>query len=125
MLYNPEERYKNRKYLDFNCSLKLLKIRGSLSLIISQPDIYIKDKISEELFDTLNKFAEIRKLDRAIFLRNFDLFPDVKNLLNLELKYGDGLKYEDLHGAPKRNRKRIKKSIGIINGSQNLSETRT
>jgi hypothetical protein len=61
------------------------------------------------MYDTIVKFAEIRKLDRLSIVRDFDLFPDTKNLLNFERKYGDSITYEDINGVKKRRRKRAKK----------------
>jgi hypothetical protein len=60
------------------------------------------------MYDTLQKFAEMRKLDRISLVRDFNLFPEVKNLLTLERKYGDSLLFEDLNGFKKRNKKRAK-----------------
>lgn len=45
-------------------------------------------------------------MDRALYLRNFDLFPDVVSLLTFERKYGDSISHEDIHGFKKRNTKR-------------------
>ena len=50
------------------------------------------------MYDTLQKFAEIRKLDRVSLVRDFNLFPITVNLLTLERKYGDSLSEEDLSG---------------------------
>ena len=58
------------------------------------------------MFDVIMKFGVIRKMDRALYLRNFDLIPDVTSLLTFERKYGDGITYEDIHGFKKRNTKR-------------------
>ena len=46
----------------------------------------------------LTKFAEMRKLDRATLLKDFDLFPSTKDLLTFERKYGDAITYEDMNG---------------------------
>jgi len=51
-----------------------------------------------DMYDTLQKFAEIRKLDRASLVRDFNLYPSVENLLALERKYGDSLSLFDLTG---------------------------
>lgn len=64
----------------------------------------------EEMYDVLSKFAEIRKLDRANLLKDFDLFPDPQNLLTFERKYGDAINYEDINGAPKRLKKKRKRT---------------
>ena len=65
MLYNPHIRYKNRIYQDFNGIMKRIKLRDPLTKIMGNPDIYLRSKVSQEMYDTLQKFAEIRKLERA------------------------------------------------------------
>ena len=60
------------------------------------------------MYQTLLKFAEMRKLDRASLVRDFDLFPQLKDLLTLERKYGDSLNFQDLNGFQK---KKPRKSI--------------
>lgn len=74
---------------------------------MGSPDVYLRSKVPEDIYDTLQKFAEMRKLDRMTLVRDFNLFPIPENLLNLERKYGDSLSYEDLYGkAQKPKRKR-------------------
>ena len=53
MLYNPLVRYKNRMYLDFNVSLKKIKLRDTLTKIMGLPDVYLRSKVPEDMFDTL------------------------------------------------------------------------
>jgi hypothetical protein len=91
-------RFKSRMYLDFNVALKKIRLRDVLTKIMGSPDIYLRSKVPEDMYDTLQKFAEIRKLDRASLVRDFNLFPITENLLTLERKYGDSLSYEDLNG---------------------------
>ena len=98
MLYNPQVRFKSRMYLDFNVSIKKIRLRDSLTKIMGAPDVYLRSKVPEDMYDTLQKFAEIRKLDRASLVRDFNLFPNTENLLTLERKYGDSLNHEDLYG---------------------------
>ena len=106
MIYNPDVRFKNRIYQDFNCAIKKIKLRDSLSDIMSVPDIYLRSKVPEDMYDTLQKFAEIRKLDRSNLVRDFNLYPCAENLLTLERKYGDSLSLYDLTGQkPKKMRK--------------------
>ena len=107
MLYNPQIRFKNRKYADFNCSFKFIKLRDSLSSTIGAPDIYLRDKVAEDVYSTLITFGEIRKLDRANLVTNFNLFPEVSNILVMERKYGDAVLYEDINGIKKKRRKRV------------------
>ena len=110
MLYNPDIKYKSRAYMDFNFSLKLIKLRDSLSVTMGAPDIYMRDKVQLELYETLVKFAELRKLDRANLVRDFNLFPNISNLNQMERKYGDAINYEDINGAKKRKKKRTRRN---------------
>jgi hypothetical protein len=70
------------------------------------PDVYLRSKVPEDMYDILQKFAEIRKLTRLSFVRDFNLFPETETLLTLERKYGDSLNYEDLHGKPGEKKKK-------------------
>ncbi len=106
LLYNPEVRFKNRLYLDFNVMIKKIKLRDTLTKIMGSPDVYLRSKVPEDIYDTLQKFAEIRKLDRMTLVRDFNLFPMTERLLNLERKYGDSLSHEDLYGVPQKPKKR-------------------
>jgi hypothetical protein len=69
-----------------------------LTQIIAASDIYLRSKVPEDMYDTLQKFAEIRKLDRANLVRDFNLYPCAENLLTLERKYCDSLTKFDLTG---------------------------
>jgi len=98
MLYNPNVRYKHRMYLDFSVTMKRIKLRDTLTSIMASSDIYLRSKVPAEMFDTMQKLAEIRKLERATLVRDFNLFPLTVHLLTLERKYGDSLSFEDING---------------------------
>ncbi len=98
MIYNPEIKFKNRLYQPFDCAIKKIKLRDTLTQTMAASDIYLRSKVPEDMYDTLQKFAEIRKLDRANLIRDFNLYPSAENLLTLERKYGDSLTQYDLTG---------------------------
>lgn len=98
MLYNPNVRFKNRLYTDFNVSIKKIRLRDTLSKISEKPDIYLRNKVPQEMYHTLNQLAEMRKLDRMALVHDFNLFPETVNITTLERKYGDSLSFEDLNG---------------------------
>jgi hypothetical protein len=75
LLYNPQIRFKHRIYLDFNASIKRIKLRDTLTKIMSSPDVFLRSKVPEEIYDTLQKLAEMRKFDRIKFLKDYNLFP--------------------------------------------------
>lgn len=99
-------RFKNRLYLDFNVTVKKIKLRDTITKIMGSPDVYLRSKVPEDIYDTLQKFAEIRKLDRMHLVRNFNLFPVTERLLNLERKYGDAISHEDLYGVPQKPKRK-------------------
>lgn len=106
LLYNPDVRFKNRLYLDFNVAIKKIRLRDTLTKIMGSPDVYLRSKVPEDIYDTLQKFAELRKLDRMSLVRDFNLFPETDRLLNLERKYGDSLSHDDLYGVPQKPKRR-------------------
>jgi hypothetical protein len=53
MLYNPLVRYKHRMYMDFNCALKIIRLRDTLTTIIGRPDLYMRSKVPEDMYETL------------------------------------------------------------------------
>lgn len=53
MLYNPEVHFKNRLYLDFNVQIKKIKLRDPLTKIMGAPDVYIRAKVPEDIYDTM------------------------------------------------------------------------
>lgn len=50
LLYNPNIRFKNRIYLDFNATIKKIKLRDQLRATMGSPDIYLRSKVPEEMF---------------------------------------------------------------------------
>jgi len=107
-LYNPEIRFKNRQYIDFNVTIKKIKLRSTLTEIMASPNIYLRNKVPQEIYDTLQKMAEMRRFDRIKYLRDYDLFPSPDRLLSLERKYGDSISYVDIHGVPENHLKKLK-----------------
>jgi len=53
LLYNPDVRFKNRMYLDFNVAIKKIKLREALTKIMGAPDVYLRSKVPEDMFDIL------------------------------------------------------------------------
>ena len=126
MLYNPEVRFKDRLYMDFQVALKKIKLRDPLTKIMGSPDIYLRSKVPEDMYDTLQKFAEMRKLDRATIVRDLNLFPCTTNILTLERKYGDSLNFEDLNGfKKKRRKKRTENSAGRSGSGSDASPSKS
>jgi len=80
-------------------------------------DIYLRSKVPEDMYDTLQRFAEIRKLDRASLIRDFNLYPSAENLLTLERKYGDSLTVYDLTGQKPKKKKKVKAEGSFVDAT--------
>jgi len=46
MLYNPTVRFKNRFYMDFNVTIKHIRLRDPLTKLMKSADIYLRSKVS-------------------------------------------------------------------------------
>ena len=108
MLYNPDILFTSRAYQEFNCAIKKIKLRDTLSKLIAEPDIYLRSKVPEDMYKTLQQFSEIRKMDRQNLVRDFNLYPTAEKLLILERKYGDSISLFDLNGQKPKRRKTLK-----------------
>ena len=116
-------RFKNRLYLEFNVQFKKIKLRDTVTKIMGSPDVYLRAKVPEDIYDTLQKFAEMRKLERMSLVRDFNLFPEPERLLNLERKYGDSLSHEDLYGVPQKPKKKRMEEAHVGFGEEMPSST--
>lgn len=122
LLYNPEIKFKNRLYWDFNASVKRIKLRDTLTLIMSSPNVFLRSKVPEEIYDTLQKLAEMRKFDRIKYLKDYDLFPTCDRLLSLERKYGDSLSHKDLYGIPQKSKRKKKQETNGMESTLMLTQ---
>lgn len=50
MLFNPNVRFKNRIYLEFNVAIKKIKLRDPLKITMALPDVYLRSKVPEEVY---------------------------------------------------------------------------
>lgn len=53
LLYNPDVRFKYRMYTDFNVAIKKIKLRETITKIMGSPDVYLRSKVPEDIYDTL------------------------------------------------------------------------
>lgn len=120
MIYNPDIKFKNRLYQEFDCAIKKIKLRDTLSYLIGESDIYLRSKVPQDMYEILQQFAEIRKQDRQNLVTEFNLYPSAERLLILERKYGDSLSVFDLTGKMPRRRKQ-KQRDGTASGMDERS----
>ena len=103
-------------------AMKRIRLREPLSRTMKTSDVYLRSKVPQDMYDTMQKFAEIRKLDRASLVRDFNLFPIPERLLILERKYGDALSFEDISGIRMRKRRRNRDTAVTIDNTTSVAD---
>lgn len=103
LLCNNELRFARRLYTMFEIDLKRIKLRCPLSVIMTTPDIYVQVKVSESCRNALTRLIDMRKVERLVQAKHFDLFPTAQMLLDVESKHGEGITLEDIHGTKCEN----------------------
>ena len=98
ILRNQELKFKNRMYADFNLEIKRIRLRENLTSILGHPDIYIRTKVPENIYNVLVNISEIRKCWTIQTIDQFNYFPITEDLIIMERKYSDALTPEDIHG---------------------------
>jgi len=101
MIFNLDVGYPERVYLNFNCTPKQIKIRGTLEVLTgTKPELYDVTRVSEEMFTIL---AQLREMKRAIRIHHakeyLKCFPTSDHLISLEILYGDYISDEELAGG--------------------------
>ena len=68
------------------------------------PNIYLRTKVPENIYQTINKLHRLRKATRINETRDFNSYPSVENLIKLERKYGDSLTNMDRNCIREKNK---------------------
>ncbi len=92
-------RFDARLYTEFHVDLKRIKLRNPLPEIMKRPDIYDRNLVSQECFDSLAKLNDLRNANRLRHIKMQDGFPTSNMLLRLESKYGEAISIEDMEGT--------------------------
>jgi hypothetical protein len=86
-------------------------LRENLTKLLGKPEIYLRNKVPEYLYDTLIVFNEIRKCDNIKEVEALNLFPNPEHLISLERKYGEALSEEDVTGREVPPIKMVKRTV--------------
>ena len=96
--------FNQRIYSKFNLSLKYIKLRKSLSDILTTFDIYKQANKYRNVYDTFMNFGTILRAETLEDINNCNAFPDPDKLIELERKFSEILNIEDMTGI-KKNKK--------------------
>lgn len=104
ILKNKSVTFQERMYLDFNAKIRRIKLRKPLNKIILNPNIYLRTKVAENIYKTINQLHELRIAPNIQNTQDFNSYPTADNLEQLERKYGDSLTDMDLYCIQKRKK---------------------
>lgn len=96
--------FNQRIYSKFNLSLKYIKLRKSLSDILTTFDIYKQANKYRNVYVTFMNFGTILRAETLEDINNCNAFPDPDKLIELERKFSEILNIEDMTGI-KKNKK--------------------
>ena len=98
ILRNKHVLFKDRIYMQFNITIKKIKIREKLTELLMSPDLYIRTKVPQNIQDCLVNIQSIRAHWNLKNVAEFNIFPLSEDLIAIERKYSDSLSDEDLLG---------------------------
>ena len=107
ILKNKNILFQDRKYLEFNCRIRRIKLREPLNEIVIDPNIYLRTSVPENIYMTIVQLHRLRNSPNIIETRDFNIYPTSDNLQQLERKYGDSLTNYDIH-CVRKTRKGVK-----------------
>ena len=103
VLSNPDVRFKERIYTDFNVDLKKIRLREPLPMLNEMPEIYNRAKVSQDCFEALHRLGLIRHANRLEEASHLQMFPTASMIIQVESKYGESISMEDILGVkPKK-----------------------
>ena len=78
------------------------------------PNIYLRTKVPEYIYKTINQLYRLRKATRIAETRNFDSYPTSEDLIKLERKYGDSLTEMDHYCYVKKKKAKKMKNTADL-----------
>jgi len=103
VLSNPDVRFKERIYTDFNVDLKKIRLREPLPMLTEMPEIYNRAKVSTDCFEALHRLGLIRHANRMDEASSLQMFLTANMAIQVESKYGESISMEDILGyKPKK-----------------------
>jgi hypothetical protein len=119
--------FDTRIYSKFNLCLKYIKLRDTLSNILTTYDIYMKANKYKEIYTAFMNLGFILQSQTFEEISHSNLFPSAENLLLLERKYADILNDEDMTGIHKQlttsNKKKKHLTENLENTIKNTNST--
>ena len=118
--------FNKRMYSKFNLSLKYIKLRDTLTNILTTYDIYMKANKYRDIYNAFLNYGSILKSNSLYEIANANLFPEAESLLQLERKYADILNDEDMTAQKSvKKKKKRHRADSILTKTSAMGQTNT
>ncbi|XP_033746510.1 uncharacterized protein LOC117331748 isoform X3 [Pecten maximus] len=95
VLYNSDMNFSERLYGPLDVDLCRVKLHESLTQIIQQPLLYVRDMVPKACFEALIRIYELTKLDQMRNVVRNDLFPNADMIISMSKEFGVPLTQAD------------------------------
>ena len=118
--------FNKRMYSKFNLSLKYIKLRDTLTNILTTYNIYMKANKYRDIYNAFLNYGSILKSNSLYEIANANLFPEAESLLQLERKYADILNDEDMTAQKSvKKKKKRHRADSILTKTSAMGQTNT
>lgn len=124
MMRNEKTTFNDRMFLDYNCDIKRIKLLRTIKTLVEKPDIYLRERVPLEIYNTVNKIKKMREKDYLDEIEKHNLWLTSFEQNTFERSYGDSVNEYDLNGTEQRRINKSKRNRGKSNKSRSaISET--
>eukprot|EP00928_Gymnodinium_smaydae_P098740 TRINITY_DN9246_c1_g2_i3.p1 TRINITY_DN9246_c1_g2~~TRINITY_DN9246_c1_g2_i3.p1 ORF type:complete len:1032 (+),score=199.60 TRINITY_DN9246_c1_g2_i3:222-3098(+) len=111
LLFHPDVGFSDRLYLDFNLSIKQIKLRQSrLESLLQRPALYDREREDKEVPAALIALMDMKRVPRLHMLKGAGSFPPARAVAAIETQYGDFVADEEMEGGRRADDGRSTKS---------------
>lgn len=107
ILKDPTIRFSKRLYASFDVDIKKVKLRTSLKALLARPEMYLREKVPQETYDTVVTLARTLQKWTIYEMVLSNLWLEAPAVVEFERNYGEALNDDDLYGI--QPKKKIKK----------------
>ncbi|XP_021347646.1 uncharacterized protein LOC110446691 isoform X2 [Mizuhopecten yessoensis] len=123
VLYNSDMNFSERLYGPLDVDLCRVKLHESLTQIIQQPLLYVRDMVPKACFEALIRIYELTKLDQMRSVVRNDLFPKADMVISMSKEFGVPLTQADFEELQPEEEKQQETEVQVTHYDSFIRET--
>ncbi|XP_069101496.1 uncharacterized protein [Argopecten irradians] len=123
VLYNSDMSFSERLYGPLDVDLCRVKLHESLTQIIQQPLLYVRDMVPKACFEALIRIYELTKLDQMRSVVRNDLFPNADMIISMSKEFGVPLTQADFEELQPEEEKLREPDVQVTHYDSFIRET--